>query len=320
MGYFGLQSIIFYGILCTGLTEKTKLSFMSSNSSFTECVRKHDIVTVSSSFLANSNCDGPTYLSCTFTQVNLTSLYTSATFTSCVWTNCQSQNGGGIYLNVTSSSVTLSLNQSEFYSCTSSHRGGGIFVEGIGQLQVQYSLFHACVAGAAADYGGGGIEIHDGGRPLIQETSFLSCQSGSDGAGMGIWSSPFYHEACVLNSRFVGCHAAPFGNDNDGGSLIVWDAIAAICCSNILFVDSLSEYRGGASSYYIYSSAGHHSSIHLFIFCFFKNNVARFRPGNDVYFHNWKPDQPFLHCFSLTPTDRIYPNGKDDNWLPHGTS
>ena len=313
-----------YGIICSGLTAKTKLSFTSFNSSFTECVRKHTPLPLSLYDLSSNNSDSSCRDSCLFTLNPLT-LSSSATFASCVWRNCKADYGGGIYLNVSNSGVSLTVTKSEFHSCEADpYRGGGIYVEGIGSLQVRDSLFHKCSAGGFDDYGGGGIEVNTCGEyPLIEDTSFISCQSGSDGAGMGIWSPPFYHKTCLLNSRFVSCRAAPFGNDNDGASLMVWNSSALICISNSIFAHSHSEYRGGAVTQYIFNNASHSSSIHLFLFCFFKDNSAEFKPGNDVYFHDWIPSNPFLHCFSTTQEYRIsYYSSRDyhfdkDNWLPY---
>ena len=54
----------FYGNICSGLSEETKLSFISSNSSFNECVRKHII---SPHLLSNGNDnDDSCRTDCTF--------------------------------------------------------------------------------------------------------------------------------------------------------------------------------------------------------------------------------------------------------------
>ena len=118
----------------------------------------------------------------------------------------------------------------------------------------------------------------------------------------------------IIDCRFILCKAK-LRDESDGGSVMVWRSNGAPGCSNSLFADSHSECQGGAATYYVYSRPSHKTSLSLFLFCFFKNNSANLNPGNDVYFQGWLPDIPFLHCFSLTQTKRIYPNNHDD-WLP----
>ena len=297
-----------------GLSKKSKLFSISSNSSFTECVRKHDIVAVSSSFIANSNCALPTYTDCSFTQVNRTSLSSSASFTSCTWTSCQANNGGGIYLKA-GSSVTLSVAKSEFRSCKADpYRGGGIYVEGIGNAKTEETLFHECTCKATNDAGGVGIEMWSIQKPpTIETTNFISCESGNDGGGLGIWNAVRFQETCVKGCRFILCR----GNNTSssgGGGMIVWSSYAAIGCSACIFVSCYGAQIGGGLCYAIASSSTFKNRP-LSSFCFFKDNSSP--SGNDVHFHDWKPSAPFFHCSSTTTrTPRIYPSGNDNNWPP----
>ena len=283
-------------------------------------MRKHNL---STHLISNSNDDDDSCRKdCTFENNPLNLSTTNPNikyeFISSKWVSCTAEYGGGIYLKA-GSTVSLSITNGEFYSCKSSYRGGGIYVGGIGKLKVTTTLFSGCVAEAKADYGGGGIN-NDAAQevPSIECSSFISCTSGNDGGGVAIWDSPSFQKVCLTDSRFVECKGLA-STGSDGGSLIVWFSNAAIGCSNTLFVDSHSDQRGGAVSQYIYSSAKHTPSIRLFYFCFFKNNSARINPGNDVYFEDWKPTQPFLYCFSLTQTNRVYFSGTHDDWLPLGT-
>ena len=202
------------------------------------------------------------------------------------------------------------------------YEGGGIYAEGIGYVDVINSLFHSCRCASEVDYGGAGIELWSIQNPLrIQETSFLLCHSANDAGGLGIWSSPPWQQTSIVSCRFIGCSVSPDIGNNDGGSLMIWFSNAAIGCSNSLFANSLSEGQGGAVSerIIILNTHNHNTSIPLLSFCFFTNNRAKNNLGNDVLFYEWKPDKPFLFCFSLTETHRIYPSGNDVHWLPIGT-
>ena len=304
---------IFCETFSSGLSYKTTTSFTSSNSSFTECVRKHYLYT---QLISNSNYnDDSCRTDCTFDHHHL-ALSTSIpnvkyVFISSKWISCSANYGGGIYLSA-SNTGPLSVTNGEFYSCTSSYRGGGIYIEIISKVEVTKTLFHACIAQATADYGGGGINIDTIQQfPSIECTSFISCTSGNDGGGVALWTNPQIQKTCLSDSLFIGCKGlSKVGSD--GGSFILWRSDAAIGCSNTLFVDSHSEFHGGAISYYIYKTVPHQKSIPLFSFCFFHKNTCS--AGNDVFLEEWTPDDPFLLSFSTTSSSRVVYVKDDTNW------
>ena len=93
-------------------------------------------------------------------------------------------------------------------------------MEGIGEVCIKESLFHACIAEATADYGGGGIEINSTQKPpRIENTEFILCKSGNDGAGVGIWSSPIYQGICLSDCSFEHC-PIKHTSSSDGGSTV----------------------------------------------------------------------------------------------------
>ena len=100
--------------------------------------------------------------------------------------------------------------------------------------------------------------------------------------------------------------------------MIVWSCKAAIGCSECIFSACYSEYLGGALCFDITTSTTF-TNTPLSFFCLFNDNTGSC--GNDAYFHQWKPNPPFLFCFSTTPrSPRVVPSGNDDNWFPHGTT
>ena len=292
----------------------------SNYSSFIECVRTNN-QRYSSIAYNSPSCNSPPYEECSFTQSTRLTLSSSAAFTSCIWRECSALYGGGVCLNMSDSALSLSVIKGEFYYCSASIRGGGIYAEGIGEVTVTNTFFFRCSAESSNGSGGGGIEMWNLQKlPRIDSSSFLACKTADNAGGVGIWNTPSaYQGKCVLSCRFMQCEVNLRGG-SDGGSLMMWFSNASIQCTETVFLDSHSEYHGGAASYYIYSSAGHESSLHLFVFCFFKNNTSRTTPGNDVYFREWTPSQPFLQCFSLSATNRVYcdPSGAtyNNNWLP----
>ena len=272
------------------------------------------MISSSTSFSANGNCFGQYYLDCTFTTNNRSSLSSSASFTSCIWSECEAASGGGIYLNVSDSSVTLTVTKGEFYSCKANpYYGGGILLEGIGDAQIKETLFYDCTAGGRDDSGGGGIQMWLlQNPPRIEHTSFVHCTSGNDGGGLVVRSSVVYQETCIKTSRFIQCESYDSGSSS-GGGVIVWASNAAIGCSECLFSNCYSACDGGGFGFDVFSSSTF-KDIPISSFSFFRDNSSP--TGNDVSFGTWYSSKPLLFCFSTTSTSRVYPPGNDDNWLP----
>ena len=329
-----------YEILISCIADRTIYSFALSNSSFTECARKcsspsNDIryqtgttIIIDADHHHFENTTGTVNNNTHISPGHLT-LSNSATFTSCIWRQCEAQNGGGIYLNVSNSAVSLTVTKSEFHSCKADpYRGGGIYLEGIGKVKIIETLFHECTCKATNDAGGGGIEMWNIQKsPTIERADFISCESGNDGGGLGIWKSPVYQDTCVKGCCFVECKSSN-ATSSDGGGLMVWNSSAAICCSDTLFSHSHSDYRGGAASVFAYNNTQFSSSLPLFSFSFFTDNTASY--GNDLFLVEWTPTYPFFHSFSTTGVSKVryVSNGNDrwterfwddkNDWLPQG--
>ena len=111
----------FYGIICSGLTDKTKLSFSSSNSSFSNCVRKSKLIPPSK-LLSNKDL--------TTQQISTREgLHETSSFISCSFVCESSFAGGTIY--ITGSSCSLFVSLCTFDHCSSSSEGGAIAVNAI---------------------------------------------------------------------------------------------------------------------------------------------------------------------------------------------
>ena len=254
----------------------------------------------------------------------------SVKFLECTFTHliASGMSGGAIYYIISGGS--LQIVECVFDSCettineASGTGGGAVFVSDASELTMSCSVFQSCVVYTSNSGDGGAIEMLTlSSNLLINNCIFLRCVSGDDGGAICMWDFPSWQKTCVTDSRFILCEGRHPDNA-DGGSVMIWRSKAAIGFSNTLFGDSHATYRGGALCYYIYSTEDHHSSIHLITFCFFRNNSVESDSGNDIYFNDWIPDKPFLHCFSITKEnsicyviDDVYHFDKD-NWLPQG--
>ena len=153
-------------------------------------------------------------------------------------------------------------------------------------------------------------------QPSVQNSFFLRCSSGDDG---GAWNDQW----SVSNAAFVCVNCQFIQNRNNGsvhgggGAIEYWSLVNKLGITNSLFSENHSNYRGGSVS--MGTSQGVSLQSTLIQFCFFSMNSAHINLGNDVYFEGSFPSEPFLHCFSITPSNRVNPASNDDNWLPLGS-
>ena len=172
---------IFYGILCSGLTEKTRLSFTSSNSSFSECVRNHNLKLSYNKQIAE--CITTHKEHCVNTQQNPLKEGVSHCIISCTFNSISSPvpRGGVLYLHHTSQSSTTSLT-------------------------VDRCIFDTCNTTATATevYGGGAIYV-DCGSFYLSSSIFIQCSSKSYGGAIDAYLH--CERATFFYCTFLSCHA-----------------------------------------------------------------------------------------------------------------
>ena len=125
----------------------SKLSFTSSNSSFSECVttKSHSSYLYLSSLSSNNEYDGSIYEECSFIQSNRPALSTTSTkFMSCTFSTIRSTVDGGA-ISLTDSTQQLYITYCSFQSCVSSSGyGGAIYAYGISSFSVEKTFFFDC--------------------------------------------------------------------------------------------------------------------------------------------------------------------------------
>ena len=301
----------FYGIICSGLTSKMKRSFISSNSSFTECLRKDG---PSLYFLSNSNVnDDNCRTNCTFDdhQVSLPSTVADAEyeFFSCTWKQCSESCGGAILCTYCTGS-SLTVTRCYFSSCTCSEiHGGAIYASQISTFYCLSSFFYDCHSYALD---GGGIQSIE----ITQCNSFKDCFFVSNSAaryGGGLVVADIKTTSCdcsfsavVSDCRFLE------NNAEQGGGLHMRPSIDTHYICNSLISCNNATSGGGLQ---FWNDVLQSVSFPSFSFLFFSSNSAT--DGNDIQIGgtNLFSVRSFAHCFSSTRTQRIYPN-KDVDWLP----
>ena len=302
----------FYGVLCSGLTDKTRISFISSNSSFSECVRKH--IYHSSNLLSNacpatasdSLCEDQSFGSSGHQDPTH-----STTFSKCTFTGCSSTNGGAVYVKGGSVSF-LKIMSCTFSQCTATQdNAGAVYVHSISSFDVTDSSFLQCTCAGTDMYkhGGGSIFIAHVTCLSVLSSAFINNYCGRDGAGISLEESNAPTQQVILRCRFIKC--VSIGESADGGGIHIYENNRNLGLSNCLFSLCESNNNGGALFHHLKFSETEHSIC----FCFFHQNKCT--SANDVYLYPSGSTKTIFHSFSSTTiTPRIGPAGNDDNWLP----
>ena len=326
----------FYGILCSGLTDKTPLSFISSNSSFSECERNHNNIY---SITLNNDDNAPqctiddqtpTNKECSTSSRNDLNQNKNYKFTFCIFSNLNGGNNYGGAIKCTGSNSRLSINKCTFTDCSctseaSSYPGGAIYAQSISSFSVRHSIFEWDRDTQQA-YDGGAICLYTIPSVTIHDNTFTKCYTtGLGGAIFLAESSTNAGTATIINNcKFLSCKG-PF---NGGGGVcdhhnnqydnFVTDSIFCKC----------STYRAGGFCI-IHEPYSHYPPQYCTKYCFFTQNTASF--GNDVFVEWYNPDSDPLvccHCFSTSDSDRVgyrplinnYWGGDyrktDRDWLP----
>ena len=322
----------FYGIICSGLTDKTTLSFISSNSSFTECMRNHQLT---SSFSNNSlSCSTSPYYDCTFTPSFLPEYSTSTVFTSCQFSSLSSSGNGGA-ISYSQSGAIITISSSQFYNCQATI-GGAIYADSLHSLSVLFTSFVLCRATSTGSDagGGGGAEVDAVDAPLFTACLFYQCSSGDDGGGIRTYncgydqqsqslptdSSRVKDNSLVQDSRFLVCSCSGSSTPS-AGAILFWYNKETLGGSDCLFSKLHVVHTGGAIHVF-YNS--HVTGSHPIRFSFFTQNTADEGKGHDFCANCNLANTVFLNCFSTSGEKRVctdedgYKPGLRDDWLPSG--
>ena len=201
----------FYGVLCSGLTAKTRDIFTCSNYSFLHCTRKYD-PSFTRKTEHNSNCAGPSYEGCPFSGSNPPTLSTATTFTQCQFADMTASNGAGSAIYGKGTSYNVKITSCVFKNCTASKQGGAIYLQDKNTVTVTSTYFQKCEAGNGDPQGGGGIAMAGAGSSLtVSSSSFLVCKANVGNYGGGGVHVKNLLKATFSLSRFLSCSSTHAG-------------------------------------------------------------------------------------------------------------
>ena len=310
-------------IICSGLTEKTRLSFTSSNTSFTECVRRQTILPFfhqpPNDNIPRCTVDDtvPSGDQCNISQHNFLNDNSVYKFTYCTFASLStSSDGGALYC---ASCKSLSIEYCTFKECqagnsmSSWHGGGAVFITS-GTFSAFFTSFLSC---RTTSFGGGILAESNCASSSISLCTFISCIA-QYGGGVNTFFGP---TSDVSSTRFISCtgkvSAGGFYHDSnkDTSSLSVSNCLFA--CNTADSDNDTRLYRGGGG----YESFRTEDYPSKYYFSFFYHNVAKKGVGHDITSNsNPLPDGSIVHCFTTTAENSFCNAGIDqDNWLPQGT-
>ena len=317
-----------YTLLISDIRDTTQISFLYSNSSFTECVRRHNslfhqydndlIQCTEDTFSDNNKCQHTTQGLSFSTGVRI--------FKNVDFKICSSDDNGGAII-CTGESTHLTVQRCTFSGChvtnPSSKNGGAIYASYMSSAAIESCSFASCSA-----YCGGGLYIgHIYSTPSFSECQFSSCKGGYLGGGAFVGS-------CNQTTSFIACSECVFTKGADvyatsalrGGGIYldIYSNDHANTIRNTLFTKNAVNNAGGGLRIYE-SELGFSYSVY---FCFFSGNTAS-SVGQDVHLVSVNFNS-FLFCYTTsTAQDRLYvhpplqgTNSASEthtpNWLPLG--
>ena len=318
------------------IREKTRFSFTSSNSSFTDSMITYNTFRFSNSQnndnspLCSVNDLGTHNTICNISKHNTLDNYNVCKFEFCSFIDVSSgtTNGGAIAYfrtQTTASGTSLSITTCFFFSCTAitanpATSGGGVAVMYVSTVTISSCLFKLC-DGA----GSGGVFLqHITQQPSISDCTFYSCRCTQTGAGAYVGYStlavsPIFCTTC----SFLSCKELHNSGDTlSGGGFSLCSSAAdkSNTIINSLFTHNHAKMGAGLK---LYMQSGITPAVK---FCFFNQNTAT-QSGHDICLSQLQ-ENPLFYCFTSNPQSNriyVYPAYKNTptssptnypNWLP----
>ena len=267
-------------------------------------------------FSSNSDCDGPSYERCRFTQTPRPNIFTDTSFTSCSFTSFFSySNGGVIHFTFTG---TLTITTCIFTECSNDvladdYYGGGCVCVDSGFLISHSNSFISCNSGG---FGAGLLAQSDCESSVVSFCTFINCRA-YHGGGLMTFLGP---TSSIFASRFLLCSATWVGGAfyHDGYSL------DSLTLSDSLFKGNHADFeysfqrmrRGGGA----FEDYRRYAYISTYLFSFFTQNTAACA-GNDISIIDKSlSESSLVHCFTTASQNSLWNTESKGyvDWLPLG--
>ena len=285
-------------ILHSGVIQKAKISFVSSNSSFTECVRKH--------LYYSSNLMKHNSISLTHLVSNMDTVTTyqdphdgkEHTFTDTFF-QCKNDDGCGGAIDQTQGG-DLTIKRCVFETCSCGDRGGAVSFRSNGTCTQEDNLYSCCWS----DTHSGAFDSYDTSKHPNHNHRRCKYICNSARTYYGHSCIEYSSETTVDSNIYI--HGRSDGNGN-AGTVVNYHSTGTIVYSNCIFCDGKADNSGGLS---FLSGYPNYISTYSVKFCFFRNNYGTDNTAKEIYFNSITSGNSnakyIVHSFTATPGSTVY--------------
>ena len=294
------------------------LSFTSSNSSFTECVRK---ISLLQNITANDNP------SCTGTIVNDRCIYTGQTlplsqnsiysFTNTDFNECKHHGSDSYGGAIDCKAGDLTIKQCSFTQCYAEYRAGAVSFRSNGKCIQEDNIYSSC----SSDYWSGAFDSWEENKNPSHEQK--RCKYIDSSAKNYYGHTCMEYATTIMIDSNIYIHGSSSG-DGQAGTVVNHHVQTKATYSNCLFVNGDAYYSGGLS---FLGATTSHTAVFTVKFCFFRNNYNNHTSNTpyEIYFNQYTSanvcKDDIIHSFTATPNSRVFASTKNpqsQNWLPQG--
>ena len=297
-----------------GLTEKTSISFTSSNSSFSECVRKQ---------LPLHRITGNDNPACTGKLINERCIYTGKThylsenvaysFTNTDFTECKHSRSDSYGGAIDCTAGDLTIKRCSFTRCYSQFRAGAASFKSNGKCTQEDNIYSSC---SSDDWTGAFDSYDTSKRPYhyLKRCKFIKNSAKN-----------FYAHSCIEFSSEISVDSNIYIHERStgtryAGTVVNYHAQKSVVYSNCLFVDG-EAYSSGGLSFLSYDN--YPDAIFSVNFCFFSDNYDLDKNPREIYYDghtsNKASEDCIIQSFSVTPNSIVFvlsQSPQEKYWLP----
>jgi hypothetical protein len=148
------------------------------------------------------------------------------TLYACNFKSCKSlARGGGAYLDLLHSGMTIDITDTSFFECVAEEYGGGLYVSGDSIVNLNGLSFKGCEAGSS---GGGGAAVLSHGNVIVQFCLFYECgvtTASVEGGGGGLYVQ--YADNLLIHANtFEFCNVTGQDDARGGGLYIAASSLS----------------------------------------------------------------------------------------------
>ena len=313
-----LHSGLFCITISSRLCAKTKIFFICSNSSFSECVRNSSfnrisIYTQPITNDINPDCSQRTSEGkCKYETTPVLLSGGDHTFSDSEFKQCKHSGYGGA-IDQTNGGI-LTIKRCIFDTCSCTERGGAVSFRGAGTCIQEDNLYSYC---SSTEYTGG-FDSYEPSENVVH--NHKRCRYLNSEANCYAHFDIQFSSDAVIESNMYIRGTSPGDIEWSSGTVVNYHAQGSIVHLNSLFLKGKAHNGGGLS----FLSFNYYSNAEFFVkFCFFFDNHGTDNTAKEIYFDGNTSSNAnknkILHSFTATPGSTVYIQSNPSlgqDWLP----